>query len=370
MSPSRSQFLGLTVPLLTFVFSSCWGDVADEDWRPPARPEALRQTRPVRVVAVGDILLGAESQRRLDKNGYNWPLSRLGKTVAGHDLLVGNLEGPITTRGEPVSESKGYIYRTKPAAAVALGSFGFDLVSLANNHSLDYGTVGLFDTMSYLEGAGIEHFGAGRNRAEAAQGIVIKRAGVRIGFVGFMKNYGAYDKEFAFFAKSKRPGIAKLSEKTVKKAFARLRPQVDVLIASVHWGSNYKDVTRFQKRWGPRLARWGADVVIGHHPHVVQGFEIVDGVPILYSLGNFVFGTRGRFRKIEKPFHHGWVAHIEITDARVSSVRLQAIKTDNTKVKYQPRPARKRNLESIVKAVNLFDVPVEIVGRQVILPLR
>jgi poly-gamma-glutamate synthesis protein (capsule biosynthesis protein) len=342
--------------LLAAALAAVCGPEAGE--RPPGRA----QERPLHLVAVGDILLDDDARPLLDQHGYGFPFAHLAPLVAGHDLLVGNLEGPITEHAVPIDPTKRYIYRSAPAAALALRDLGFDLVSLANNHILDHGPVGLADTWRALDAAGIAHFGTGADEAAALAGRVVERAGIRIGFLGFMEPF-AENARLPWFASGSAPGAAALREPELRAALGRMRPQVDVLVVSCHWGQNYAPVTPEQERLGRLAAELGADLVLGHHPHVVQGLEIHRGVPIAYSLGNFTFGTRGRMHKVERPLRHGFVADATLVDSRVVQLDLVPIQVDNRKVGYQPRPAEPGALAAIrAQIARPGGAPLELAG--------
>lgn len=293
------------------------------------------------LVMVGDTMLGNAASSRLESQGYDFTLRRLAPAIAGKDWLVGNLEGPITDYTLPLDSGKLYAYHVDPQAAPMLRRFGFDMMCLANNHVLDYGPPGLRDTLNLLDTAGIRHFGAGYTQAEATGGEIVELKGVKIGFLGFMQPYDLYTHRYPWFATGSRPGVARMDRKTVQAAIRALRPRVDVLIVSFHWGRNYMDRIDMQQRFARLAIDAGASLVVGHHPHVPQGVELYKGVPILYSLGNFAFGSSGRWELAAPILRHGWVADITLSGKQLSGVRLRAIATDNAATDYQARPAPK-----------------------------
>lgn len=338
---------------------------------PDRSSRSIAATRPARrlghprfhLCAVGDILLGHDSQVELDAHGYSFPFQHLRRVIDKRDLLVGNLEGPITEHTTPVSPLKSCVLKQRKPAAAALREFGFDVLCLANNHILDYGPQGLSDTLRTLDDTGIAHFGAGDTLDAAIRGRIIEREGLRIGFLGFMQSWPIYEHEFRYYARIHAPGVVEMSRPVFEAAMRRLRPQVDLLVASFHWGPDHCDVTSVQRLWGRRAVHCGADLVLGHHPHVAQGVEVIAGVPVLYSLGNFAFGLAGRFAELSPAWRHGWIADITIQDARVSQVDLIPIQADNRQVRYQPRPAPGADLPDILKTLNRKSgTPLEIVG--------
>lgn len=325
---------------------------------------AAAQQRPLHLIAAGDILIGDSSQSRLDKEGYDYPFRALAATLAQADLVFGNLEGPITEQTKPLDGGKEYYYRSRPPAAAALKAAHVGLVNLANNHSLDYGDEGLADTMRLLDAAGVRHFGAGKSKKEAIAGEVVELAGIRIGFLGFMEKYGPYGTTYPhWFAKGSSPGVAELHEKQMREAIGALRPKVDVLIVSCHWGKNYAEVTKTQQKYGHLAVELGADVVIGHHPHVAQGLELHQGVPIVYSVGNFTFGSKGRFDQLDPLLRKSWLADITVSGGKVTAVDLIPLEVDNHVVHYQPRIATDVDLADMVQKLNEpFGTTMEIAG--------
>ncbi|MDP7114477.1 MAG: CapA family protein [Myxococcota bacterium] len=309
-------------------------------WRPAARPVAREIgsacVGPVsEIVSVGDIMLADGVQRKLDKQGYDYPFRDVGELLAGADLVMGNLEAPITTHDVKYVASKKWSYRQDPKALPALQGAGFDVLALANNHVLDYGPEGFVETLDHFESAGIRAVGGGRSEEEARRGLIIELDGITVGLLAFMENYGSYEKD-GWFAKGDRPGCAMMDLELMQADIERLRGQVDVLIVHCHFGRNYKPPTRLQHRMARAIIDMGADVVNGHHPHVAQGIEIYEGKPILYSLGNFTFGTSGRFPKGRQGY--GMVARYRLCDGRVANVAVDLIGVNNKLVRYRPAP--------------------------------
>jgi poly-gamma-glutamate synthesis protein (capsule biosynthesis protein) len=326
--------------------------------------------RTVRLVAVGDILLGDAAQKQLDRHGYQYPFRHLRPLLQNADVLVGNLEGAITEHKTVFDPDKKWSYKSRPAAAAALKKAGFTVLDLANNHAMDYGPRGLADTMGLLEKNGLGHFGAGPSSRRATAGRVIRVGATRIGFLGFYEATDRRQADLGWFADGKRAGVAPMTKPTVQQAIRRLRPRVDVLVVSFHWGRNYEPVTPLQKRWGRRAVTAGADLVLGHHPHVAQGVEVYRGVPILYSLGNFTFGTPGRFRKVDPQSRYGWIADVAIARGRITGIDLLPIEVDNRMVHYQPCLADKKVLAELVPYINRgFNAPLKIQGERVHLQL-
>src|SRR5438132_14047891 len=158
-----------------------------------------RGTRPrewVRLTFLGDTLVGGEAQPLLDQRGTAWAFEGIRHLLAKSDVVVVNHEGPITPRDHPATKldigRKRYWYRALPESVQALCDVRVKVVSLANNHVLDFGAPGLADTIRALDEAGIAHSGAGVNRAAARRPAVIEVNGLRVGFLSFMQRYDIY----------------------------------------------------------------------------------------------------------------------------------------------------------------------------------
>jgi poly-gamma-glutamate capsule biosynthesis protein CapA/YwtB (metallophosphatase superfamily) len=247
---------------------------------------------PLRLLFGGDVMLGRLVGEAMLREGADYPLGAVAPLLREADLAIANLECVV---GEPAERwhgaPKAFYFRAPPAAAPALRDVGVKLVSLANNHILDYDVQGLLDTVRILDAHGIAHAGAGADLAAATAPVIVERKDVRIGMAAFC------DHQSDFAATDDRPGMAWLGlhdEAAAIDAFARalapLRGQgVRWPILSLHWGSNMAGEPSAQQR---RLARAAVDmgwkIVFGHGAHVFQGVEMVDGCPILYAAGDLV----------------------------------------------------------------------------------
>ena len=301
--------------------------------------------------AVGDILLGDKAQSYLDREGYDYQFRRLTGLIPPDDLLMGNLEGTITYLTEPIDSDKEYVYRMDVRATAALKDYGFDVLDLANNHALDYGIPGWRETVKALDRVGIGRFGSGENIQAALEGIVVERGGLRIGFLGFMQPFEKYQSDYDWFASPSRPGVAKMEDDLMETAIRRLHERADLVVVNLHWGGNYKPVDSYQRKWGRRAVALGADLVVGHHPHAAQGVEVYQGVPILYSVGNFTFGTPGRYKNADPLMEYSWAARCSIEGGRVAHVDLYPLSVNNRKTDFQPRRAETAVLPGLIAFV-------------------
>ena len=211
------------------------------------------------------------------------------------DLFVVNLECPFTESGDKVP--KNFNFKARPELVASLQSGSVDVVSLANNHLLDYGPSGLADTQATLDGAKIVHFGAGQSLAAARAPAIVTVKGVKIAFLGyfFLGDRNIEPKEV--IATESTPGVAgHHSDLAAMRAWLvedvkAARTKADLVIPFFHWGREGKSSPEpYQIELAHLAIDTGAAAVVGSHPHVLQGIELYQGRPILYSLGNFVFG--------------------------------------------------------------------------------
>jgi poly-gamma-glutamate capsule biosynthesis protein CapA/YwtB (metallophosphatase superfamily) len=237
------------------------------------------------LVAVGDIMLDRTLKERMRTLAVRYPFEGAGiqPILAGADIAFGNLEAPIADRGTRVA--KTYTFRADPQAVEALVYAGLDVLSLANNHSGDFGTEALLQTLALLRQAEILAVGAGETITQAHEAKIITRNGLQVAFLA----YNQVPPE-SFAATATRPGHATMERERMIADVQAARQRADLVIVSCHWGVEYTPyATATQRELGRALAQAGADLVIGHHPHVVQGLAFERDTLVAYSLGNFVF---------------------------------------------------------------------------------
>lgn len=205
-------------------------------------------------------------------------------------MLVGNLECALTTGGD--RQIKSYTFAAPPEMAQALALAGFDVLSLANNHAMDYGGSGLLDTRNALVRYGIASVGAGENVAEAHTPVILDRNGLRMAFLAYVdvpKEYNGFDAH-NWIATVSQPGVAWANREQIRTDVAAAKLQADVVVVLLH--SGYEEntaVVSFQRAEAIAAIDAGAALVIGSHPHILQAIEHYHGGLIAYSLGNFVF---------------------------------------------------------------------------------
>ncbi|HEX2282162.1 MAG TPA: CapA family protein [Thermomicrobiales bacterium] len=292
------------------------------------------------IVWVGDILLADAAVPSLTMHGYTWPFAHLRSLMIG-DFLIGIAEGPLTDRIER-NPLQRWSYNADPRAATALREVGFDALSLANNHVFDRGPEGVRDTIRHLEAAGIRYFGAGMDDAQAAAPLLIETPHGVVAVLGFGDRRKYYS-----IASGTDPGITYFDAPSIARGKEiAIAGGARWTIAFVHWGKNYAPVTNSQRRVAAAFAAAGYDLVIGAHPHVQQPVDVIDGMPVLYSLGNFVFGTPGRF-STDAP-GYGLVVRTAIGANGVERIAVSCILTDNAVVAFQPRPCVPEEAQRVV----------------------
>jgi poly-gamma-glutamate capsule biosynthesis protein CapA/YwtB (metallophosphatase superfamily) len=279
----------------------------------------------VSLVLVGDINLDGLPGELIEREED--PFAPFAEVLDGAAIRIGNLECVVATSGE-ARPGKPYTFRAHPRTLIPLKRH-FDAVTLANNHSGDFGPLAFSELLGLLDQAGIGYFGGGPDLTRAHRPLIIERDGLRIALLGY--------NEFlprSFEADYDRPGIAWSEDEQVQRdiAQARARFNADLVIPVMHWGWERETVAGPRQR---RLARLmidaGADAVIGGHPHVIQDIEQYRGKPIVYSLGNFVFD--GFSTEVTNT---GWLLRLELDAQGVRRWRTLVAHIDGQGV---PHPA-------------------------------
>jgi len=244
---------------------------------------------PMEIAFVGDVMLGRLVADELRRRPPEYPWGDTLPLLRRADALVGNLEFVLADDGEPWP-GKTFHFRADRRAVASLEAAGFALVSVANNHVLDYGTDAALESLATLSERGIRFAGAGADADEARRPAVIRRDDLTIALLAFTDNEPDWE------AGPESPGVHHVPvdlhdhrAAALLDAVARQREVADLVIASAHWGGNWGvAVPRDHRAFGRALVDAGADVVFGHSPHIVRGVEVYRGRPILYGAGDFV----------------------------------------------------------------------------------
>ena len=242
----------------------------------------------VTLMAVGDMMLGRTIGELIESEDYTAPFAFTAETLADADITIGNLECPISTQGKP--QDKTYAFRAPLSAAASLAYGGFDLVSLANNHILDYGRTALEETLTTLSDNRIQTVGAGLDDVQAYKPVFMDVNGLKLAFLAFI-DIPTTDYDYpAWEAAPGKPGVAWGHAQRVKEGVEAAKKQADIVIVLVHNGYEIvQKVSSAQQELAHLAIDSGASLVIGSHPHVLQRIETYQDGLIAYSMGNFVF---------------------------------------------------------------------------------
>jgi len=331
----------------------------------PAVATDLSPQDELSIAAVGDLMLGGRAEPFLRDFGPGYPFTEVMPYLERADIVIGNLESPVSTRGTAV-ENKTFTLRAGPIAAEALQHAGFRVVTLANNHMMDFGPLALEDTLQSLDDRGILSTGAGMDLDDAREPAIIKVKGKTIAFLAYSLTF-----PLEFFASARRPGTAPGYADFVKADIEKVRPHVDIVVVSFHWGAELLPAAKdYQIELGHRAIDWGADLVLGHHPHILQELEVYKGRLIAYSLGNFVFGSESN--------RTNYSIVLLSTFKSNTLVKFEVVPLDvnNYRVKYRPHVLTGKAAADVLGSINAaserFKTRLEIAndrGTTVVLPL-
>lgn len=255
---------------------------------PPAEtPSPALSSQPLTLAFTGDIMMGGSAAHKLKTEGPDSFFVHTAPLLRQADIAMGNLEGPLGTGGDKFPHKK-YNFLVDPSAATGLAHAGFKLLTLANNHTMDFGAEALQSTLQALDSQGLRHCGAGMSEAEARKPAWFEVKGHKVAVLAYSLTYPT-----EYWAGEKRPGCAVASGPDMREDIQKARAQgADIVVVCCHWGQEKK--TRLRS-YQPTLAHLaidaGADAVVCHHPHIWQRLEVYKGKPIAYAIGNFCFGT-------------------------------------------------------------------------------
>jgi poly-gamma-glutamate synthesis protein (capsule biosynthesis protein) len=261
----------------------------------------------IRAVFVGDVLLSRFVKNSVDANGgdYKFLFEKIEPFLRGADIVFGNLENPVTEKKFNIRENIIPIIQTPVQGALSIANVcckfgaevssldalkwaGFNVVSISNNHTGDAGLEGIEDTVANLNKMGINYVGGGLNSREAHTPYIFEKNGIKTGILA----YSNVKKSSVWHSTEVQPGIAIFDDLIVKKDIQLVRPFVDILVVSMHNGDE-NDISPDSEEIESAhyMIDNGVDMIVGHHPHIIQPLEIYHGGLISYSLGNFVFDS-------------------------------------------------------------------------------
>ena len=292
------------------------------------------------ILFMGDFLTGINIEHFTRNEGADYPYKRIKPLIDKYDLVFANLESSITERGKPVT-NKAWVFRTSYFCASYLPSLGLDVVSLSNNHILDYGKDGLTDTIDFLKKNNITYCGAGMDEDEARKPAVISSGNRKIMFLAYNDLPPSY-----YYARGSKFGSAQINDEKIISDIRKHKTKDNLVFVSLHWGIEHStQIKPEQIKQAHKYIDAGADGIIGHHPHVPQGVEIYKGKPVFYSLGNAV---NGYYNQKYMPNIFGAV---KIKDGNIAEVRVIPVEGDNYKMKFQPFPLKGEEAVAFLKKV-------------------
>jgi hypothetical protein len=345
-------YSGAHTKLLLEVFADRGIEPESVDWEAPARPlllsrvsaddipgnddilsaDALRrliaagENPGLSFLAGGDVMLGGRARKAVEEFGIDYPLAAVQPLLALSPIVMANLEGPFAANAQRVDRQ--FSYRVKPALAAALPHAGINVVTLANNHLMDCDRDGVTETLDTLRRVGVSPVGAGTNQSAAHAAVIMDAHGRRIGILAYYWNRRCA-------ATSSLPGSAMDPPESLEEDIRSLRARADRVVVTFHWGIPYDRTPSAEDRAKARFAvDCGADVVIGHHAHVLQPFEIYRGRPIFYSVGNFAFGSGNSHAE-------GCLIGVRFDDhTTTATIYPLYVKNRDPRVNYQPKLLR------------------------------
>jgi poly-gamma-glutamate capsule biosynthesis protein CapA/YwtB (metallophosphatase superfamily) len=282
----------------------------------------VQQDKPIEISFAGDILLDGKVAANIDKYGIDYPFEQVRDILSGSDISFANLETPISTRGQKAT--KTYTFRSAPKTLESIVNSGIDGVSIANNHTLDYGVDALKDTVQNLDKYKIGRTGAGSNIDEAFTAYSKKVNGKKVAIVGISRVLSGP----SWYAGDKKAGIASGYNFDLMMRYVKnVVKYSDITIVYIHWNNEYQDYPEdYARMYAKAFIDAGVDAVMGSHSHCLQGIETYKGKPIFYSLGNFVFTPTQRSNKATDSM----IATLTFDGDKVSS-KVTPVKLVNTR---------------------------------------
>lgn len=312
------------------------------------KPATINATpKTLTITATGDMMLGGTGTEFYHRDNYDYAFANVRKLLIDADVFIGNIETSLTTSDELLVEKK-YRFRNPPGpVSKALARAGMDIANLANNHSLDYGYTGLKQTRQVLNAQNIKTIGAGDTLAEARRAAIITIDGQRVGFLAYSNTFPP-----EFWAEQDKPGTAFGHEEHVRDDVQALKAQgINIVVVSFHWGrEGTTELRDYQPLLGRAAIDAGAALVIGHHPHVLQAVERYKHGVILYSLGNFTFGS------YSSDFVSGAIAQVKFVDNHLRRLELIPIDIFNQRVLFQPTPLQGEQAQQAIAGLQMLSL--------------
>ena len=326
--------------LIFIAFNSC-----------SSKPKAIvtrkeKSDKDLSILCMGDIILVRQAEEYMEINGKDYPFIKIKSEIDKYDIVTANLEMPITYRGR-AHATKPFTFRLHPDYAIHLKQLKIDLFTLANNHILDFGNIGMTDTISFIEKWGVKHTGAGKNLTEARKPAVFNHKNTEIFFLSYCER-----PPDDFYATSRSPGTAKLKLNLIHEDIKKYKKHDNLVLISLHWGIEHNDYPdKYQVRIAHSIIDAGADAIIGHHPHVPQGIEIYNSKPIIYSLGNAIISF------YNKNYKNNIMVSLNYKGNNIKSLKIIPLASKYENIKSQPYIFKGEEAQKILNHVKYISRP-------------
>lgn len=279
----------------------------------------------VRFLATGDLNVGHWITPILEKKGIDYPFEFLKKQLNSADLVFSNLEAPFCNEGEPYP--KNFVFKVPEKLVKVLKSGNINLVSLANNHILDYGLPCLNSTVQVLKNENIHFAGAGTDFKTAHKPSIFTINNIKFAFFAYSMTLPKY-----FFATDSTGGTAYPHIKILRDSISHYHNLVDHIIVSFHWGEELTEMPKeYQQNYARFAIDFGADIILGHHPHVLQGIEKYKGKFIIYSLGNFIFAS------YSNKASDSILLDLKFSKSSITEFNIVPINVNNYEINFRPK---------------------------------
>jgi poly-gamma-glutamate synthesis protein (capsule biosynthesis protein) len=280
----------------------------------------------ITIIAAGDLMLGSWIQDVIENFGYDYPFQHIDTIFNDADVSFANLEAPFGTKGKAFP--KTYSFQVQPELINVLTAGKLNLVSIANNHIMDFGVESLTETVNLLKQNNIWFAGAGLNLAQAREPALFQIKDKKIAFIAYSLTFPQ-----EFWATDTSAGTCFPSHTFVYEDIKKFKNENDLVIVSCHWGEELRETPKdYQIELAHNLIDAGADIILGHHPHVIQGIEFYKDKLIAYSLGNFIFGS------YSKKASESYILRLQWDDTGLQTCKIIPINVFNEEVEFQPTP--------------------------------
>lgn len=297
----------------------------------PVNSGAQSIRKGISISFVGDILLASHVENRINQAGVNYPFEKVSGLLSTSDFTIGNLESAIGFGGKP-SANKEYTFRANPRVLDGVKWSGIDILSVANNHVLDFGSIAFYETLENIKSRDMYYIGAGRDQTEAFKPVVQNKNGKKVVFFAASRVIPSG----TWHAGENWPGVAGIYDPNKLLESMKDFSQEDIVVVYLHWGIERESIPKpYQRNLAKLLIDNGADVVVGSHPHVLQGFEFYKDGLIAYSLGNFVFtNIKNNSMILTVHFDDNGIESAQIIPCLIKNYRPEPIENEDDKLSF------------------------------------